>query len=174
MVVQTAGGLILLGKIVGPHGLKGALRFRADNPDSTALGSIREVYLKTDAAPRRYRLAAVAPLKRGSFRIVLEGVSEVTAAEALRGAALMVAQADLPPVKPGQFYYFQVMGMEARLADGRVLGTIEEVFFTGANDVLVVRNARSEVLIPVIADVVKSIDFQARRVTIEAIPGLLG
>ncbi|MFZ0887329.1 MAG: ribosome maturation factor RimM [Candidatus Binataceae bacterium] len=168
-----ADGLIRLGKIVGTHGLKGALRFRADNPDSTALASIRDVYLETDAAPRPYRIASVSPRGRGGFRIVLEGVSEIAAAEALRGATLMVAQADLPPVEPGEFYYFQVMGMEVRLADGRVLGTIEQAFFTGANDVLVVRNAESEILIPVIEDVVKSIDFKARRVTVEAIPGLL-
>ena len=170
---QAADALIRLGKIVGTHGLKGALRFRADNPDSTALASIRDVYLETDAALRPYRIASASALGRGAFRIALEGVSEIAAAEALRGATLMVAQADLPPLRPGEFYHFQVMGMEVQLDDGRMLGTIEEAFFTGANDVLVVRNAESEFLIPVIEDVVKSMDFEARRVTVQAIPGLI-
>jgi len=59
-------------------------------------------------------------------------------------------------------------------AGGRTLGRIEDVFSTGANDVWVVRGDSSdEVLVPVIEDVVKSIDFEARVATIEAIPGLL-
>jgi len=166
-------GLIRLGKIAGAHGLGGALRFRADDRDSTALTTLRDVYLQSGDAPRRYRIVSAAPLRPGTFRIVLDGVSDISAAEALRGATLMVAESDLAPPRPGEFYYFQVLGMEVRLAGGDVLGTIEDVFFTGANDVWVVRNGQSEVLIPVIEDVVKAIDFQARRVTIEPLPGLL-
>ena len=59
------------------------------------------------------------------------------------------------------------------LTDGSRLGAIEEIFSNGANDVWVVRDGEREFLIPVIEDVVKSIDFAARRVTIEPIPGLL-
>ena len=53
------------------------------------------------------------------------------------------------------------------------VGTIEDIMSTGAHDVWVVRDGEREVLVPVISDVVKAMDLAARRVTIEAVPGLL-
>ncbi len=91
----------------------------------------------------------------------------------MKGATVFIAASDLPALKPGEFYYYQVLGMEVRLTDGRSLGMIEEVISTGANEVWEVRGEMGEVLVPVIEDVVKAIDFDSRVATIEAIPGLL-
>lgn len=169
---QTAG-LVRIGKIAGIHGLKGAMRFRPDDPDSTILLSLARVYLGEAGAARDYRLLSASRLGRSHLRVVLDGIEDARAAQALKGATLFAAPSDLPVPKPGEFYYFQVLGMEVRFADGRVLGRIEEVFFTGANDVWVVRGGETEVLIPVIEDVVKAIGLDAGFATIEPIPGLL-
>ena len=56
---------------------------------------------------------------------------------------------------------------------GERLGTVERSFSTGANEVLVVQDGPREVLIPMIADVVRSIDLAEHRVVIDPIPGLL-
>ena len=74
---------------------------------------------------------------------------------------------------PGEFYYYEAIGCEVATTDGRRLGVIEEVIATGANDVWVVRDGAVEVLVPVIENVVKSIDLEARRMVVEAVPGLL-
>ena len=92
---------------------------------------------------------------------------------ALRGAIVMVAAAALPPAAPSEFYYFQALGCEIVTTTGLPVGTIEEVFSNGANEVWVVRDRSSEHLVPVIEDIVKSIDLAARRIIIEAVPGLL-
>jgi 16S rRNA processing protein RimM len=67
-----------------------------------------------------------------------------------------------------------VVGLRVETTEGRPLGTIDEIFFNGANDVWVVKGGSGEVLIPVIEDVVRKIDLEGGRVIIEAIPGLLG
>ena len=64
-------------------------------------------------------------------------------------------------------------GFEVTTNDGRRLGTVTETFSTGANDVWVVRDAEREHLIPAIADVVRAIDRDGRRIVIEPMPGLL-
>ncbi len=46
------------------------------------------------------------------------------------------------------------------------LGTIRDVFQTGANDVWIVRKGKEETLIPAIKDVVLDIDRDARRITV--------
>ena len=159
--------------MLGAHGLKGALRIRLDNPDSQTLSAGRAVYLELGGIAHDYQIISVGRGGHGSARLVLKGVDDASAAEALRGATLSVAQSALPPLNSGEFYYRDLVGCEVAATDGRYLGRIEEIFSTAANDVWVVRDGAREILVPVIEDVVKSIDTAARRVVLETVPGLL-
>src|SRR6266851_1338174 len=173
LVRQTADGLLRIGYIAGSHGLHGALRVRTDDPGSTTLLTLKRLFVETAAGRREFKVLEASALSAGNHRLMLEGIGDADAAEALRGGAVMVAAADLPPLGEGEFYYFQLVGAEVMLTDGRRLGTIEDIMSTGAHDVWVVRDGAREVLVPVISDVVKAMDLVARRVTIEAVPGLL-
>jgi 16S rRNA processing protein RimM len=165
--------MLRVGRITGAHGLKGALRFRLDNPDSVAIEHIERVTLEIGGTAREYRVTGVTPLGAGTRRLILESIADANAADALKGAIVMVANEDLPPARPGEFYYYEAIGCAVFLLDGRSIGKIEEVFSNGAHDVWVVRDGEREVLVPVIENVVKAMDFAARRVTIEPVPGLL-
>jgi 16S rRNA processing protein RimM len=166
--------MLRVGRITGAHGLKGALRFRPDNPDSDTLEQVKRIFLEREgAAAREFRLTAMTPLNATTRRITLEGVADIDTAESLKGAVVMLATEDVPAPKQGEFYYYEAIGCEVFLTDGSRLGTIEEIFSNGAHDIWVVRDAEREVLVPVIEDVVKAMDLAARRVTIEPIPGLL-
>jgi 16S rRNA processing protein RimM len=104
---------------------------------------------------------------------MLEGITDANLAEPLKGKNVFADARDLPPPAANEFYYRDVVGCEVFLTDGRRIGAIEEIIATGANDVFVVRDEGKEVLVPVIEDVVKEINVVAKRVVIEAIPGLL-
>jgi 16S rRNA processing protein RimM len=170
----SGGQLLRIGRVTGIHGLAGAIRFKLDNPESPAFDVIKRVQLAIGAAPpRTYEVREVRPLNHGAVKLTLEGIRDPSAAEALKGAVVFADAADLPPADTGEFYYFEVIGCAVRTTDGRELGKITEVFATGANDVWIVRDGNSEVLVPVIEDVVKSMDFAGRRMLIEAVPGLL-
>jgi 16S rRNA processing protein RimM len=120
-----------------------------------------------------YRVASVQSAGHGAFKIILDGLSGADRAAAMRGAVVMVEASALPPTTPREFYYFEAIGCGVVTTAGQPVGIIEEVFSNGANDVWVVRDRSAEHLVPVIEDVVKEIDLTARRVIIEAIPGLL-
>ncbi len=165
--------MLRLGRIIGAHGLKGALRFRPDNPDSETIAKGSRIQLDLNGAAREYEVGNISNLGRGVRRLELVGIADANGAEALTGATLLIDETSLPESKPGEFYYHEVLGCEVRLEDGTRLGVIEEVFSAGANDVWVVRGGGREVLVPVIEDVVKSMDIPARRMTIVPVPGLL-
>lgn len=165
--------MLRVGRITGAHGLKGALRLRPDNPDSDTLEQVARVFLESAGEAREFRLTGMTRLNATTRRITLEGVTDAGAAESLKGAVVMLATEDVPAAKPGEFYYYEAIGCEVFLTDGSRIGTIEEIFSNGAQDIWVVRDGEREVLVPVIEDVVKAMDFAARRVTIEPIPGLL-
>ena len=170
---HAAPRLIRVGYVSGTHGLRGALRVRLDNPDSLLLRCVQRLTLVRDGESVEYRILGAQPAGRGTSKLTLDGVNDVAKAVALRGAIVMVAVAALPPAAPSEFYYFQAIGCEIMTTTGLPVGIIEEVFSNGANDIWVVRDRSAEHLVPVIEDIVKGIDWDTRRVIIEAVPGLL-
>jgi 16S rRNA processing protein RimM len=168
-----SSNLIRLGRIAGAHGLRGAVRLRLDNPASDTLAHLSRITIDLNGERREYRIVGITRAGAGAMRVTLEGVGDADAAQALKGAVVMAAEGDLPALRPGEFYYRDLIGCEVRTTDGRVLGAVAEVFSAGANDVMVVRAGEREVLVPAIEDVVKSMDLKERRVVIEPVPGLL-
>ncbi len=68
----------------------------------------------------------------------------------------------------------EIIGLTVETTDGRLLGRIARVMFTGANDVYSVRGENgAEFLLPAIHQVVKDIDLEAGKMVIEPLPGLL-
>jgi 16S rRNA processing protein RimM len=168
------GQVVRLGRITGIHGLAGALRLKLDNPQSSVFTALKRVRLIKDSTPTRmYQVCEARSFNRGGLKLVLEGVTDANQAELLVGAIAFAEAADLPAAEAGEFYYFEAIGCAVYTTDGRQLGTIEEVFATGANDVWIVRGGGAEILIPVIEDIVKSMDFAGRSVVVDPLPGLL-
>jgi len=164
---------VVWGWIVAPHGLRGAVRVRPANAQSPNLAAIERCFIQFAEGVREFRLLDVSTAGAKAVRMRLEGIDSIEAAQTLRGRPLLVAKADLPAPAAGEFYYFAVLGFAVHALDGRVIGRIQEVFFNGAHDVWAVRDEGREVLVPVIEDVVKTIDMEHQRVLIDALPGLL-
>jgi len=166
-------GWLAVGEVVGAHGLAGLLRVRPYQPPAPSLVPQRTVRLAHAAGEREACIASAAPHARGLMLVGLAGVADRTAAEALVGSRVLVRTADLPPAADDEFYYYEVVGFDVDTVAGAHVGTITATFATGANDVWVVQAADREHLIPVVAEVVRTIDRAGRRVVIDPSPGLL-
>jgi 16S rRNA processing protein RimM len=89
----------------------------------------------------------------------------------LRGAELYLVRAELEELEdavPTE----DLLGFEVWLEDGSQLGVLEDIWYTGANDVYVVRGSRGEWLLPAIDQVVQELDVKGRRITVRLLPGL--
>ena len=170
---EGGGGLVPVAEIVGAHALGGLLRVRPYQPAGPGLDAGRRVVIEQANARREVRLVSAAPHGRGRLLVALAGVADRDSAEALVGARLLVRAADLPPPGDDEFYWHELEGFEVTTTAGERIGTIAETFSTGLNDVWVVRGGEREHLIPVIEDVVRTIDRAARCIVIEPMPGLL-
>ncbi len=178
---SPAERLIALGEIVGTHGVRGLLRFRSYGRVAGALPTDRPVYLTARPAPgtqpdhREAQAITVESVRpHGTVSLLhVAGVDDLDAATDLVGRALALPEHELPAPEPGEYYVYQLAGLDVVTTGGDSLGTIESSFSNGANEVLVVRDAGREHLIPLIADVVRAVDLDARRVVIQPIAGLL-
>lgn len=77
------------------------------------------------------------------------------------------------PLPEGEYYHDQIIGLRVVTTDGALIGPVTDILIGTSNDNFIVRGTGGEVLIPVIEDVIRSIDFEHGVITIEAIEGLL-
>ncbi len=173
MLLGPAGErLIAVGKLAGAHGIRGEARLRLFNPQSSLLAEVREIFLTRGADPPRPAKLESARPHGGVWLVVIDGVASPEAARALSGTQVAVRESALPGLGSGEFYCYQLVGLEVVDDAGGPLGTVSEVFSTAANDVLVVTSPGRERLIPMIDRVVGEVDFDRRRIVVHRIEGL--
>ena len=124
---------VLLAAVIGAQGLKGEVKARLFTAAPDALP--RYGVLHTGSG-RKLKITAFRPTKGGEAVIAFEGVSDRNAAERLKGAELFVDRAALPQTHEDEFYHADLIGLEARDAEGRVLGKVSALHNFGASDVI--------------------------------------
>jgi 16S rRNA processing protein RimM len=100
-------------------------------------------------------------------------VPDRTAAEVLVRGILFVPESMSPPLPEGSWWDHQLVGCRVEVEGGRSLGELRDVIHTPANDVWSVVDAEdAETLIPVLRDVIASVDVKAKAIVVRAVPGL--
>lgn len=159
---------LIVGRILAPWGIRGEVKVEVltDFPERFAPRKI--VHLDT-------RPLEIESCRYQKHHLILKLVTidSIEAAEKLRGQDLTIPSSELHPLPEGQYYTFQLIGLKVVTTEGQTLGRITDIMSTASNDVYIVEGKRSEILIPAIEDVVKSIDLKKGRMVIEAIEGLL-
>jgi 16S rRNA processing protein RimM len=165
--------LLVVGRIGRAHGIKGevSVDVRTDEPEARlAPGAV----LTTDPDESGPLTIRTGRLHSGRLLLTFDGVDDRTAAEALRGT-LLLAEID-PAVSPeddDEWYDHQLVGLDAVLTDGTVLGTVREVLHLPGHDVLAVDRSGAEVLVPFVLEIVPQVDIAAGRLVVDPPPGLL-
>jgi 16S rRNA processing protein RimM len=166
---------VVVGRVIGAHGLRGGLRVRGAGGDPDPLLALPHVFLARSASgaeARRFEVRKVAPGRSGELRVDLEGLAGRDAAEAWSGAFVLAAASALPPLPAGEYYGHQLLGCRVEGEDGRSVGTVCEIWETGASDLLVVDDgAGARHLLP--AALLRRVDAAERRIVMELVPGLL-
>jgi 16S rRNA processing protein RimM len=97
-----------------------------------------------------------------------EPVDDRDVAASLIGADIEVDRARLPELPPGEYYWFDLVGLAVRNEEGTALGVVEGLTDNGAQDVLVVKQDTVERLIPFVeGPIVKSVDLPTRSIVVD-------
>ena len=158
---------VLLGKVVGVHGVRGELKLESYTEPRTQIFRYQ---------PWRMRSATGETVVEGGrgraqgkgIVAELPGVADRDAAMALVGTEIWVSRSVLPKAKPGEYYWADLEGLEVVTLEGRSFGTVSHLIATGANDVLVVKDAERERLIPfLVGQFVTAVDLAGGRITVD-------
>jgi len=161
-----------VGEIVATHGLVGWLKVNPFNPETTAIAGDRQLILEKDGRRTAQDLESSKRNKR-QILIKLRGVDGIDDARKWVGAILCVDADALEPLEPGQYYHYQVVGLEVYALAGERIGVITRVWSTPGGELYVVQGAKKEHLVPAVKEIIEKVDFAAGRVIINPPKGLL-
>ena len=104
----------------------------------------------------------------------LEGINNPEDAEMLKNAFLEVDREDAVPLEEGQYFIVDLIGLEVYTDEGKLLGKVDDIYNTGANDIYVVKDELGkQILLPGIKDVIKEVDLESEKIVVHLIPGLV-
>ena len=135
---------ILLAAVMGAHGLKGEVKVKIFTAAPEALRAYGPLH---DAAGKTYAITALRSARPGEAVISFSGVSSREDAEALKGTELFIVREKLPDADEEEFYHADLIGLEARDADGRVLGKVSGIHNFGAGDVIEITRADGDTVL---------------------------
>lgn len=142
---------VAIGRVGRSHGLGGA--FVVEQASEDARRFEVGASLLVDGEPAR-----VEESKRAGGRIVIRLDRRVE-----RGAQLTVSRDELAPTDEGEYYVFQLVGLEVLEEEGRSLGRVADVASGIANDVL---ELDSGLALPMVEDCVRQVDLQRGRILV--------
>jgi 16S rRNA processing protein RimM len=149
---SSVADLIEVGRVGKPHGLEGAfvVEDASDDPERFVVGAS----LVVDGAPAR-----VVESKRAGGRPVIRLDRDVA-----RGMALQVDRSELPAPEKGEYYAFQLVGLEVIEDGGETLGRVTEIASGPANDVL---ELDTGLALPLVDACVREVDLDSGRILVQ-------
>lgn len=157
---------VLLGVVIGAQGIRGEVKVKTFTGDPEAIGDYGP--LSDAKAERRFKLKVRRVAKGDVVIAAIQGIADRNAAEALKGTELYVSRDALPEAGDGEFYYADLVGLQAVTTDGKPLGAVVAVHNFGAGDMLEVKpEGAASVMVPFTDAAVPEVDLGARRVSVD-------
>lgn len=166
--------MIVLGRIIAPHGVQGWLRLHPFGDDPASWRGIKRWWLGADdtdfSAWRAYPLQALRPQGKG-WIAKLTGVDDRNAAEQLVGRFVGAPRHDLPATGDDEYYWADLVGLAVVNEKQESLGRVTEMIESGAHAVMVVTEGEGEQahrrLLPFVGSVVKDVDVAAGVIRVD-------
>ena len=163
--------IVVLGKIVGAYGLRGAVKVHPFADDPLTWAKLSQWWIGREGlAAELWRPTRVCRCKASGEQLVaeLECMTDRDASEAAKGLLVGVPRAALPPAAKDEYYWADLVGLEVRNGADHVLGRVLGLIETPANAVLRVGDGeRDEQLLPFVAAVVLDVDLAAKTMRVD-------
>jgi len=165
--------LITIGKARKTHGVKGEIKIEPMTDHPERFKDLQRVYLTSPRGEEKACTVTSVRYMNGEPVLLLKGYDTPEKSRELNGWLVQVPREEAIPLPDGQYYWFELIGMEVESEAGEKLGTIVDIFETGSNDVYVMKAGRKEIYLPATREVVRHIDRMSKRMVIHVTEGLL-
>jgi 16S rRNA processing protein RimM len=162
---EDSPSLVEMGCVGAPFGVRGWVKVRSYMDPPERVFEKRRLQLLRQGATETYAIESTGR-SGGQLTAKLAGVDDRDRATALRGAAIVVPRADLPPSSAQDFYRSDLLGCEVVNVAGRRLGVVDHFIETSAHALMVVRG-EAEFWVPAVPQHLRRVDLGLRRVVVD-------
>jgi 16S rRNA processing protein RimM len=157
---------VVLGRVSGLFGLQGWVRVFSHTEPREGIARYNPVFLQRKGEWQPFKIEAGRVHGAG---VVLKFIDfdDRDQAATLVQSDIAVHRAQLPPLRPGEYYWADLEGLRVVTLGGVELGVVDHLLATGANDVLVVKGERERLLPFVQGQVIVEIDFEQRLLRVD-------
>ncbi|MFV0679196.1 ribosome maturation factor RimM [Ottowia sp.] len=176
-----------VGRVLGAWGIKGWIKVLPYSASAEALFSSKRWFLlppergfqrigtqcSADAAFEGAVRLKISQAREHADTVVagIQDISDRDAAEALKGARILVPRSSFPTLEADEYYWVDLIGLNVVNREGQTLGQVIDLMATGPQQVLVIGYQEAdqprERLIPFVDAYVDSVDLQQRRITVD-------
>ena len=161
-----------VGQIVNTYGIKGQLKVKPFTDDMERFEELKTVYICKKNEMKKVEIEDVKYNKQ-CVLLKVKGIEDLTEAEKYKGLFLKIDRKDAKKLPKDTYFIADILGLEVYTDEGELLGKVDDIFPTGANDVYVVKNELGkQILLPSIPEVLKEIDLEKGKVIVHLIEGL--
>ena len=171
---MAADRLVAIGEIGRPHGVRGEVRVTPLTDHPGRFATLVQCVLWDEARDRRLPCRIRGARAQGDALVIsLAGYESPEAVAAPTGWLLAVPESEVLPPPEGHFYPWQLVGCRVLTEDGRDVGSVVRIEGSAAQDLWVVGGEGREHLVPAVAEIVREVDLDGRRIVIRPPEGLL-
>ena len=158
--------MITLGKIAGVFGVKGWVKVFSHTEQRAAILDYSPWYVRVAGEWQTY-VVKTGQVQGKGIVAQLQAVNDRDQAQALVGCTIAIPREQLQPLRQDEYYWADLQGMEVVNLTGFVFGSVDSLFETGANDVMVVRGDEERLIPWIMHAVIKSVALDERRIVVD-------
>jgi 16S rRNA processing protein RimM len=163
---------ILVGKIIGVHGLHGAVKVYSYSGSLQAFSKGAEILFRIPGGTEENFTVKLAKKHKKGLLVTFKEIDSIDKAEKLLETELFADRNSMPELDDDTFYWVDLIGLKVFSTEETYLGVLDSILETGSNDVYVVKNGEDEVLIPALDSVILSVDLEDRTMYVDLPEGL--
>ena len=159
---------VFIGKVTGVHGIKGWLKIQSfSSPPENILNY--PSWIIANQGLEDFYLIEQGKKLNNKIIVKLEKIDDRTTAEFLINSKIQILRSDLPKLTNESYYWSDLEGLNVLNSEDNMIGKIESLIETGANDVMVVNGSKNKrVLIPfVMHEIIKEVNIELNFVKVD-------
>ena len=161
-----------IGQIVNTNGLKGYVKVMPFTDDITRFDTLKTVYIVFKGKMLEYEIENVRYAKN-MVCLKFVGIDDINDAEKYKGCYLKINRKDAKKLDKNTYFIVDLIGLDVYDENENKIGTLEDIFKTGSNDVYVVKQEDGkQILLPAISKVIKEINIEQNKIVVDISQGV--
>ncbi len=162
-----------IGQIVNTFGIKGMLKVNPFTDDTSKFEKIGSILVDKKGNLLEMQIEEVK-YSKNQVLLKLKGIETIEEAEKYRNCYLKLPRDKEEELPEDTYFIADLIGLEVITDEGQILGKVDDIYNSGANDIYVIKNELGkQILLPAIKEVIKKIDLEQEKITVHLLKGLV-